>query len=1859
MAILSSIYAQISPVKITGYTCLAWYDASDVNNNGTNPSNNTTVTTWYDKSGNGYNATTVSAPTYLTSSSAMNNKPALRFNGSQSMSASVSFSAGRTIFVVGQADTTSSSFVSWSYNISGAFYNYSLNATEIARCLGGAYVAYVNPYKTLFTANTNAHVFCAVENASRQSYVYIDGSAQDGSNGSTGNGWTGQNTVYIGYGYSGNGSSSFNWSLTGVISEIIIYNGELPATQKMQVINYLSMKWGLGSTVDTDTDGVMDSVEVDPYNSNVTSQISVGSLPPVTAQLKCWLDASRPNGDNINTATGSAISCWTDLSGNGNHATQITSARQPILFTSNIDSKLASKKALYFDGIDDEMQINIPSVLGMQNAPYEVFIVFVSTGYANASSGIQIPIGAYPYDVYEIQFNNVYGVRFRANSNDSYLGSSGDYTTNPAKSHIMSMRVGNNGYSILRIDGLDSTVSPVNSKTTNNGILNLGNRFESSYWFKGYIAEVLIYGGRELNSTERTSIETYFKNKWIDTDGDGVTDLNDAFPTDATLSSMPVHSTGNTIPRSLAGLTLWLDGSEPHGTTTTGISNAGQLDTWVDFSGNGNHAIPTLTNTKPTYDFTTITATCIINFNGSQYLSLTKPEQLALNEYTIFSVVKPADTTYRTIISNCSGNTGYILRLDPDSYWRHYIGDGSWYSNLAKIGTTSSFALVNASFSNFSGIGTLNVNRSGISGTKTQIIPSVPRIGTRFDSTGESFFGKIAEIIIYNRILSSTETKTVEDYLQTKWNITVASDTFVNDDTMSSMPVHSTGILIDNIANDEPLKLSGLALWLDGKEPHGKDAIGLTPNGTIQTWVDFSGKGNHATQTNANYRPQYVQFASSSIIRFTAGTYKSGMGTTTSIIKPYTIFLVCSDGETSTVARRVLTGDVNNNWLMGPRGGKLALFSSGWVYPNDEPVGGTPTIFYTATKNKAYLMTTTNDSNSAAFYINGAYKTTGSGYLGIPGVLYLGAGGIAPTEGFIGDMNEIIVYNRALNTAERQQIEKYLQTKWAISATLDTDGDYVNDELDAFPTDITLSSMPVHSNYTISGTITSNEPTKISGLRLWLDGSEPHGTTGGLANGARFKTWIDFSGNGNHATQENSSFQPWYNTNVFNSKSAVTFGATYSSCLNLPNNTVPSGDTPYTVIAVVNTPAATLGRAGFLGGGTGPTSLINIFRTNTTGIFENCWFGNDIQTSAGSVVATKSYIVSFTYTKGMRQIYMNHLLSASSAVSSARASTVTKNYVGCCYYFDGNSTEYYDYWNGAIAELIVYDHALTTLERQQIESYLQLKFGLPNTINTDNDSQYDQNDLFPNDITLTTMPTHSSGPLSVGTSIQNDEPLKLASGTKPLIWLDAKEPHGSFGFTSGTQLQTWIDFSGNGNHATQDPTSGNRPIWYSTATFSGTMMPFVSFDGISDYMESLFNRYSGDKLSVFVVAKRNVSPGSALITLTSANVTDDYNDLTSMVLYQANLTPIPLTVYRAGALESFVHPGNGNPFLFSVFFDGTNSYAYLNGVRSATYAKSGNFALDKLRCGSRHYGGIDTDYTKEDIAEIIVYPAVLSDTERQQIETYLQKKWNVGMDVDGDGIPDSTDAFPNDVTLSSTPVSAISLPPTFGSDAPKLWLDASQPHGGKNFSGSTVQTVVDISGNGNSFSQGLPAYQPIFTAGALNGKSVMSFSGVQQLLIERSTTANNAWTMIAVAQFTGVNGVVLLGAKDTDNAHFGISSNKFASKVGGSWQESLSSYSTSGLSGWNIVSATAKDGLTRYYINGVLIGTIQSKTTAPFGVLGNSYSGAQAFGSIAEVIMYQRALSDNERSQIERSLSTKWGLTKQNSPTSMLLNSDF
>ena len=214
------------------------------------------------------------------------------------------------------------------------------------------------------------------------------------------------------------------------------------------------------------------------------------------------------------------------------------------------------------------------------------------------------------------------------------------------------------------------------------------------------------------------------------------------------------------------------------------------------------------------------------------------------------------------------------------------------------------------------------------------------------------------------------------------------------------------------------------------------------------------------------------------------------------------------------------------------------------------------------------------------------------------------------------------------------------------------------------------------------------------GCLMWLDGADDSVFT--YSSGTLVSEWRDKSGNNNHVSNSNSARHPSRNVTI-NSKSAVNF----SSDSLVADNVFASTATSYTKIAVVyqtartdsgNVISSSSGHAFYFGG----TTYIKLYHggtfvTSSVALADN---------TAGIISGTVQYNSS---TSASGEVFVNGTSGGTGTTSNASISS-TQVQIGS--YNNAN------YFNGYIAEALVYDRVLSSDELTKVHNYLQNKWNI-------------------------------------------------------------------------------------------------------------------------------------------------------------------------------------------------------------------------------------------------------------------------------------------------------------------------------------------------------------------------------------------------------------------------------------------------------------------------------------------------------------------------------------------------------------------
>jgi len=255
------------------------------------------------------------------------------------------------------------------------------------------------------------------------------------------------------------------------------------------------------------------------------------------------------------------------------------------------------------------------------------------------------------------------------------------------------------------------------------------------------------------------------------------------------------------------------------------------------------------------------------------------------------------------------------------------------------------------------------------------------------------------------------------------------------------------GLTKTRIASAPPVPPSDPSLWL-------KADAGVTLSGSYVTaWADQSGNGND-TDDYGGYSPLFVSNVKNGqpVIRF-------GFDGATTVLKTVDTNLIGNSGNFTIIAVYNYNHS-GNNWAgllskgdFSSAGGSQIDFAAqfinadnGWrnifgvMNTNPDWNWSSTTTLYdnewiihegisdiTNDSQKMFINTSEVSSSNSVSSINALDIKIGIGNAGSDSAPY------SPTfGGFQGDIAEIIVYDKALTTPERQQVEAYLNNKYAI-----------------------------------------------------------------------------------------------------------------------------------------------------------------------------------------------------------------------------------------------------------------------------------------------------------------------------------------------------------------------------------------------------------------------------------------------------------------------------------------------------------------------------------------------------------------------------------------------------------------------------------------------------------------------------------------------------------------------------------------------------------------------------------------------------------------------------------------------------------
>ena len=870
---------------------------------------------------------------------------------------------------------------------------------------------------------------------------------------------------------------------------------------------------------------------------------------------------------------------------------------------------------------------------------------------------------------------------------------------------------------------------------------------------------------------------------------------------------------------------------------------------------------------------------------------------------------------------------------------------------------------------------------------------------------------------------------------------------------------------------------SGLVFWLRGDQGVN------TSGGNVVSWNDLSGSGNHLTVTSGNPGVTTGGLNGHNYVHFDGvddGLGRAGTSQLPTGAGQRSVFMVVRYDSSGWGGFAWGNPACNRAFGTGVAAKSGNLLVQGWCGAND---------FTSATKGTGggfLAQSAVYDGTTVVHYLNNmqidsathAYNTgTNAIRLGVE---------LDDRTKIDMDVAELLVYNRALNSTERAQVQTYLNNLYfasqptnqpptanpdsgqvsapAGSVTVNVLANDSDSDGTLVPATVKVVQQPGNGTtqintttgaitYTHNGSATTSDSFKYtvadddgavstaatvtvtiasggagvpvsSGLVFWLRGDQ-----GVAANGQAVTQWADQSGSGNHLSVVSGS--PTFNATGLNGHGYVGFDGVDDGLGRTGTSLLPTAATARTVFMV-----ARYESAGWGGFAWGNAACNRAFGTGVAGSSGNLlvqgWCGaNDFiadQKGEGAGWLTQAAV----YSNGN----LTHYLNGTQIDSGTH--TFDTGSAGIRLGIELNDRTKLDM---DVAELLVYNRALSASERQQVQSYLDTLYfggssggGSPSnqapTANADsgsvsapggsvvinvlsNDSDADGS-LVSSSVAIVQAPAHGS--VSVGTNgavtythdgsatttdsftykVNDDDgaasnaatvSVTIASGggasTLPVtsglvMWLQ-----GDKGVTTGGGgVSKWADQSGVGNDLVV--TSGNP-------TFSATGVSghgYVGFDGVDDGLGrtgTVQLPTGAGKRSIFMVVRYDSDGwGGFAWGNTSCNQ--------AFGLGVAGSTGNLMVQGWCGANDIIADvKGQGAGWhAQSTVYNGSTVVHYLDGTQIDSATHAFNTGTGRIRLGAELSDRIKLDM---DVAELIVYNRDLSASERAAIDSYLDARY--------------------------------------------------------------------------------------------------------------------------------------------------------------------------------------------------------------------------------------------------------------------------
>jgi hypothetical protein len=510
-----------------------------------------------------------------------------------------------------------------------------------------------------------------------------------------------------------------------------------------------------------------------------------------------------------------------------------------------------------------------------------------------------------------------------------------------------------------------------------------------------------------------------------------------------------------------------------------------------------------------------------------------------------------------------------------------------------------------------------------------------------------------------------------------------------------------------NIWGFDPRTIPGCVVWLDAA-----DTSTLTLSGSnITAWRDKSTFSNNVNSISAT-APTYNSTDSSVNFVASSGTFLRGTMSQT-YSNSASVFVVASIATqavlgfprisligSSATANSILIGQqllvnsnapsvityLSTNTNPSGQGTNIMTLVSNVTYGTRQVITNVSTYVGTAFTISTLLngdaQTTSTSTRTGTFTANSTNIATYNKYslANTPDTASTGG------DSYNGKIFEYLVFNSALTTSQRQQVEGYLANKWGLQTSIPSTHPY--------------RSLRPHLQYF--------QPNNIAGLSVWFDAADMTTITGS----SPVTAWRDKSGNRWNATTLIGT-APTLTT--VNGNTAVSFPASSTLTVSNVSFSLVQSRAIFVVYRVLTS-----------------GSYISWFSTQASGINNQGGHNNLVLPTGGGGPYLQSFAVGGAVqgmgadpavntigTTALGVMIHSSVSTASNVVTlNGTSYTLTTNTLASGY---GSGTVTYYIGNAypqayILCEYILYQREFTVAERQQVEAYLAWKWGITSSL---------------------------------------------------------------------------------------------------------------------------------------------------------------------------------------------------------------------------------------------------------------------------------------------------------------------------------------------------------------------------------------------------------------------------------------------------------------------------------------------------------------------------------------------------------------